>query len=321
MDSFKSILVVIRHEGDSSPALGHASALATCCGAKLTLAVALEQSPWYARLIPGAMPAAEAIAERARAKLEDAAARLRNEGLSVATAFLEGKPWLEAVRASIRDEPDLLLKDAGPEPGGLFTSEDMQIFRNAPCPVWIVNPREEGRPVRRVLAAVDPLPPPDAAEDELHLRAHEDRVALNDTILRLAGEVTRLESAELHVVHAWNAPGEEMLQGETLLSRQQVESYVAAIREAQQRALDDLLARHPGEVEPARVHFVKGEASDVLADASRELEADLIVMGTVVRTGLPGLLIGNTAETVLRRVSCSVLAVKPPGFVSPVKTE
>jgi nucleotide-binding universal stress UspA family protein len=41
-------------------------------------------------------------------------------------------------------------------------------------------------------------------------------------------------------------------------------------------------------------------------------------MGTVCRAGVPGLFIGNTAEKVLRHVSCSVLTVKPEGFVSPV---
>jgi len=41
-------------------------------------------------------------------------------------------------------------------------------------------------------------------------------------------------------------------------------------------------------------------------------------MGTVARTGLPGLLIGNTAEKILNRVTASVLAVKPEGFVSPL---
>jgi nucleotide-binding universal stress UspA family protein len=41
-------------------------------------------------------------------------------------------------------------------------------------------------------------------------------------------------------------------------------------------------------------------------------------MGTVARTGIPGLLIGNTAEGVLNQVDCSLLALKPEGFVSPV---
>ena len=36
-------------------------------------------------------------------------------------------------------------------------------------------------------------------------------------------------------------------------------------------------------------------------------------MGTVVRKGTAGFLIGSTAETVLRKLRGSVFAVKPPG--------
>jgi nucleotide-binding universal stress UspA family protein len=42
-------------------------------------------------------------------------------------------------------------------------------------------------------------------------------------------------------------------------------------------------------------------------------------MGTVGRSGIPGLFIGNTAEEVLQNARASILAVKPPSFVSPVK--
>jgi len=48
---------------------------------------------------------------------------------------------------------------------------------------------------------------------------------------------------------------------------------------------------------------------------------ELLVMGTVCRTGLAGLIIGNTAEKVLSEVNCSVLTVKPEGFVTPVTLE
>ena len=43
-------------------------------------------------------------------------------------------------------------------------------------------------------------------------------------------------------------------------------------------------------------------------------------MGTVARSGVPGLLIGNKAEKVLSGIDCTVLAVKPSGYVSPVNT-
>ena len=46
-----------------------------------------------------------------------------------------------------------------------------------------------------------------------------------------------------------------------------------------------------------------------------------IMMGTVGRTGIPGFIMGNTAETVLNRIDCSVLAIKPEGFVTPVRLE
>ncbi len=42
-------------------------------------------------------------------------------------------------------------------------------------------------------------------------------------------------------------------------------------------------------------------------------------MRTVGRIGIPGLLIGNTAEEVFQTTNCSVLAVKPEGFQSPVE--
>ncbi len=60
----------------------------------------------------------------------------------------------------------------------------------------------------------------------------------------------------------------------------------------------------------------------VLEDPTPELVRregiDLLVMGTVCRTGVAGFFIGNTAETVLAQVDCSVLSVKPEGFLSPV---
>jgi len=37
-------------------------------------------------------------------------------------------------------------------------------------------------------------------------------------------------------------------------------------------------------------------------------------MGTIARTGISGLIIGNTAEAILNQLECSVHAIKPPGF-------
>ncbi len=42
-------------------------------------------------------------------------------------------------------------------------------------------------------------------------------------------------------------------------------------------------------------------------------------MGTVARSGIPGFMVGNTAEKILNRVDCSVMALKPKKWKSPIK--
>lgn len=65
-------------------------------------------------------------------------------------------------------------------------------------------------------------------------------------------------------------------------------------------------------------HLVRGRPSDLIVSFAQDNDVGLLVMGTVGRTGIPGLLIGNTAERVIDLVRCSILALKPQGFVSPV---
>ena len=70
--------------------------------------------------------------------------------------------------------------------------------------------------------------------------------------------------------------------------------------------------------------FFADRSSEVLPAPQRavklaeQLPADLIVMGTVGRVGIPGFFIGDTAEEVLQTTRASVLAVNPADFASPV---
>ncbi len=58
--------------------------------------------------------------------------------------------------------------------------------------------------------------------------------------------------------------------------------------------------------------------SRAIQSGVEELDADLLVMGTVSRGGVAGLLMGNTAERLLDRVDCSLLTIKPADFISPI---
>jgi nucleotide-binding universal stress UspA family protein len=321
---FKNILVQITRDDSCQEALGRAVKLARRSGAALTLASVVEDFPWYTRFLSSGSAELNALLLKRRSEtIEALAAPIRAEGISITTKVLRGRPSLEVVREVIRGGYDLVVKDAEPGGGLIFPSRNMELVRTCPCPVWLVRPPRQGRSFERILAAVDPAPAVgDGDDDPLNFRVEERSPAsLDHLILDLATGLAELEGAELHVLHAWNAPGEDLLRGDPRVPASTLDDYVESLRLEAQVALEVLVSGHP--FDPARrfLHLRKGQPAEVITQFVAEQKIDLITMGGVVRTGLPGLLIGNTAEAVLERISCSALTVKPPGFVSPVARE
>lgn len=102
-------------------------------------------------------------------------------------------------------------------------------------------------------------------------------------------------------------------------------AYVAQVRRQSTASLKGLIREVTGNLDQGawdylkpQTHLVKGRARKENPMLAKQIEADLVVMGTVARTGVPGFIMGNTAETILNQIDCSVLAVKPPGFTTPV---
>ena len=65
-----------------------------------------------------------------------------------------------------------------------------------------------------------------------------------------------------------------------------------------------------------QVHLVEGYPGAMICRTAEMLKADVVVMGTVARTGIPGILMGNTAEDTIQNLDCTLLALKPRNFES-----
>lgn len=317
---FKNILVQITSDEGPQHALGRATKVARKSGAALALVAGVEEFPWYTRLLaPGSAELSTLMAQRSAESLEGFAEPIRAEGINVRTHMLRGRLSLEVVREVLRGGHDLVVKDAEPRGGVLFPSRDMDLLRTCPCPVWLVKRPQPARPLERVLAAVALTPEEDAdsplAIEGYHSAAHAN---LDARILEFATSLAELEGAELHVLHAWSAPGEDLLRGDPRVRASMLDDYVESLHQEAQAALAAFLAAHPAEPGRRVEHLRKGHPAEVITRFVADERIDAVVMGTVVRIGLPGFLIGNTAETVLDRVSCSLFTVKPDGFVSPV---
>ena len=61
------------------------------------------------------------------------------------------------------------------------------------------------------------------------------------------------------------------------------------------------------------------DPQEAIVQVVNEIKPDLLVMGSQARIGIPGFLIGNTAEKVIRQVDCAVMTMKPDGYVSPIE--
>ena len=98
----------------------------------------------------------------------------------------------------------------------------------------------------------------------------------------------------------------------------EVDAIVREFGVQMETTLEALAERHGVAELGGRLHLIKGIAADLLPELMERLNINLIVMGTVARRGLSGLIMGNTAEAMMRAVRCSILTIKPEGFVSSV---
>lgn len=223
----------------------------------------------------------------------------------VPVRVLTGSPAPAIVRMVIEQKVDLLLKvSSGATDENPLDALDMKLLRKCPCPVWIT-PGGRSGPLTRVLAAIDPFASDDGRDG-----------SLNRTILDHAVMAAATEDASVSVVHAWDVVGERLLRRH--VSADDVDRMLSEHRRQAHEAVQRAVEPFAGAVRESDILLMRGEAPTAIQRAAESVHADLIVMGTVARTGVPGLIMGNTAELVLRSVTCEVLTVKPAGFVSPL---
>ena len=134
------------------------------------------------------------------------------------------------------------------------------------------------------------------------------------------------ENADFHIVHAWQAVGESIMQGGFMRSSdEQVAEYVEQARQKSLTRMDSLVDEISSRVGSEAIDYIeptkqllKGFPRTVIPEYVNNIADNLMVMGTVGRTGVPGFIMGNTAETILNHINCSVLVIKPQGFVTPI---
>lgn len=305
MPDFRNILLDVDATAAQQPAFVQACDLAARAGARLTVVDVMEDVPRGAN---------EAITPRIERELMDhrlealrKLAKTRTD-VQIDTTILRGRPAISLIREVLRSDHDLVLRSHGRDlaPSRAFGPIDTQLLRECPCPVWLLGPEEGSKP-RHILAAVD-------AESDV-----PDAAALNRRIIDIALTLGEAERARITVLYVWALFGQRLLR-----SNMQDGEYQEALeptRRSATTALNTLIDEFGTRAADVRRECINGEPGLAIPEFATTERADLVVMGTVARTGVAGLLMGNTAETVLRALKGSVVAVKPPSFETPVNLD
>jgi len=311
MQRFKNILLVLEPESQETAAFEKAVSLARQNDARLTLFSVVYKHPDLHRYPDsvGETLLTPFVSER-RQWMQGFMPILQEQGVDGEVVVVTGISFLEIIHEVLREQHDLVITTAEEKKGiraRVFGATSMHLMRKCPCPVWVVK-RVQTRPYARILAAVDPS------------ACDPKRDSLNSLILQLASSMARKESGELHIIHVWHLFGERYVRSGGMTEKDAQEAK-AQEKLQHKQCFDALLSRVDVTDLKPHLHLMEGDPDERIPELVMEQGIDLLVMGTLCRTGIAGFLIGNTAEEVLNQVDCSVLTLKPEGFVTPVTLE
>lgn len=319
MKNFDNILYVADMSVDQRAAIERAVSLAENNQARLTLIDVVPLDPSRGQRLANKFDSKKIQASIQNSRLKALQSLLGDyqDSVHILMEVTFGRTFIEAIRTVLRNGHDLVIKPAeSPKwTACLFGSEDMHLLRKCPCPVWLTKPGEKSN-YENIVAAIDF----DASDSESVTQT------INQNILELASSLSLSDFAALHLVHAWDAPEAGFIElwadnpdiASSSLIEGEAERHSSGM-EILRQSLHEILGQETYEYLKPRFHMPQGNPKIMIPELARQVQADLVVMGTVGRAGVSGLFIGNTAESILEQLDCSVLAIKPPGFETPVK--
>ncbi len=303
MNSLNTIMLVMSPQRRVTPALRRAVAYARHADAVVHLCLFDFYGPIdYSKIVFGAE-----VADRARRDflderllwLSEQAAGLADQGIRVeCDAIWAPDPSKAVIGKMLQLQPDLVLKDVecasgrGSEirPSG----QDWKLLRLSPSPLMLVHPASHLLP-RHLLAAVD-------------VTMAGEEGDLNDRILQTAQDYAGLSHADLDLVSSFSYMPIDLYGSGFIANTYEI------MDAAHQEALHRFAARH----HMASNHVKRRCAFDTaqeIAACALDSKADLVVMGSAYHSGFDRLAFGATAESLLGKLACDVLLVKPARFV------
>ena len=219
--------------------------------------------------------------------------------------IISGIGFVEIIKQVLREKHDLIVIEEPTLTRIKIGQLAMKLMRKCPCPVWIIR-SEPNVKIKNILAAVD-------------IEGGDESLKLNTKIVQLANSLAQREQGVSHYLHAYRFEFETALAGPSFnVPLEEIAGMKKEIINSRKLLMQKTLESAQLQVNENQLIFREGDPTTVIRETINELSIDTLVMGSLERSGVPGYLIGNRAETILTEIECSVLTVKPDDFISPI---
>lgn len=307
MDQFKKILVVIDPTTEDQKALKRAIELANKTRSSLTVFLSIFDFS-YEMTTMLSSDEREVMRQSVITDREQWLLSLINElshkDLSINHKVIwHNRPFEAVIEEVISQNHDLVIKGTHQHDklkSVIFTPTDWHILRKCPCPVLLVkdhNWPENGN----IIASLN------IGSDET------EHQSLNNQITEMAIKFGKAINGHVNLVNSYpGTPINIAIEIPEFDSNQ----YNNSVLQHHTQSMKTHAEQY--KIETSRTFVQEGLPETVIEQVANQLDAELVVLGTIGRTGISAALIGNTAEHVIDRLNCDVLALKPEGYVSPL---
>ncbi|WP_438865431.1 universal stress protein UspE [Neptunicella sp.] len=214
------------------------------------------------------------------------------------------RPFESIIHEVIQHNYDLVIKgthEHGVLKAVVFTPTDWHLMRKCPAPVLLVK-EQEWPESGNILAAVSA-----GTEDKEHQ-------SLNNKLAKCAKDFAETLNAKVHLVNAYpGTPVNIAIE----IPEFDPQNYNQSVRDYHINSMNEFCQTHG--FNSACSHVREGLPETAIPLVAKDINAELVIIGTVGRTGISAALIGNTAEHVIDSLDCDVLTIKPEGFKSPME--
>ena len=302
--SYQQILLVVDAAAPSAHVLESAKQLAKKHNAKVTVVDTIREPSTFSRwLSPNSDDVFNTVVSDKKEKLAKVAEDLHAAGITSDSEVLIGKSSEAITRSAISRGADLVvryMKGHRSRMSGVFGNTARNLMRVCPVPVFFVGEKTKG--FGRIMACVDV----DHGSNE------------NQAIMREA-EKFASGSGEMLGVYCWDLYGKQLVKNH--MSEDSLKEMIKESERMHQEIFDQMLANTElGQFE-GKMRMVNGEPASAIPRICGEESIEVVVMCSASLNHPIQRFLGSTVEAILYNLPCSLLVVKPEGFVSPVKVE